>query len=211
MKSGIYNIVNTKSTKYYVGSTIDLRQRWNEHRSQLSKGVHHNKYLQRAWDKDGYDAFVFVVVEYVAKNKLIVVEQSYLDAAFSSGKQYNLCTTAGNSLGMKHSFETKNKMSNAHKGNQCALGYKHTSETKLRIGAVSKGKQYVKGNTFRKGKHHTLETKQRLSELKRRFTSEEANNIRKRILNGEKQTLLANEYKISRGTIYRIINKQGGY
>ena len=211
MISGIYKIINTQSAKYYVGSAVDLRRRWNEHRSQLTNGTHHNKYLQRAWDKDGCQTFEFVVVEYVVTKNLVTVEQQYLDAAFASGKQYNLCPAARSSLGVVVSNKTKQKMSNALKGNKRALGYKHTAESKAKIADASRGKQYVKGNTFRKGKHHSAETKQKLSALRRRCTLEQATSIRKKILNGERQNLIANEYGISTATIYRIIRKQAGY
>ena len=52
MESGIvenciYRIINKTNNKVYIGSTIDSERRELEHLSQLSKGVHINKYLER--------------------------------------------------------------------------------------------------------------------------------------------------------------------
>lgn len=57
----IYTITHIASGKAYVGQTINVRIRWQMHRSDLRKGKHRNAYLQHAWNKYGKDAFVFAV------------------------------------------------------------------------------------------------------------------------------------------------------
>jgi len=32
---GIYKIINKNNGKYYVGSSVDIKERWNEHRRNL--------------------------------------------------------------------------------------------------------------------------------------------------------------------------------
>jgi group I intron endonuclease len=62
---GIYKITCTANDKIYIGSSAHMRQRWNEHRSYLQRGKHHNRHLQFAWNKYGESAFVFGVLELV--------------------------------------------------------------------------------------------------------------------------------------------------
>ena len=53
--------------------------------------------------------------------------------------------------------EYRQKMSNAHKGQQTSLGKKHSEETKKKIGLASKG------NHYRLGKSHGEDVKQQIS------------------------------------------------
>ena len=45
---GIYEIVNRKTNKRYIGSTKSFLNRFNQHRSELEIGIHHNDKLQQA-------------------------------------------------------------------------------------------------------------------------------------------------------------------
>jgi group I intron endonuclease len=62
----IYKIRNVVNGKFYVGSAVDTRTRFRQHRRLLRKNIHHCKHLQAAWNKYGEDAFKFEVVEHVA-------------------------------------------------------------------------------------------------------------------------------------------------
>lgn len=79
MSSGIYKITNTINGRFYIGSAVSISKRWNVHKSQLRNGKHHSATLQRAWNKYGEDAFEFSVVEYVDRERLLEVEQEYID------------------------------------------------------------------------------------------------------------------------------------
>ena len=64
IETGIYAIVHKASGKRYVGQaarTFALRRRSHAH--QLRNGKHHSRYLQRAYNKYGADAFKWVVLE----------------------------------------------------------------------------------------------------------------------------------------------------
>lgn len=118
-KSGIYAIKNTVNGKVYVGSAVNLRQRFISHRSCLKKGTHHSLKLQRAWDKYGSETFVFEVIESVSdKQNLIKCEQYWIDEMVAAGEHtgYNILPVAGSPLGIKCSPETIAKMSESHKG-----------------------------------------------------------------------------------------------
>jgi group I intron endonuclease len=78
-KSGIYKIVNKIDGKYYVGSSQNIKYRWERHKSNLNKNKHWNKHLQNAYNKYGRDNFEYVVIEYVTISELLKTEQVYLD------------------------------------------------------------------------------------------------------------------------------------
>lgn len=81
---GIYKIVNVINGMYYVGSSDNVfgnNGRWREHLNDLKSNRHCNSYLQRAWNKYGANAFTVIIVELVTKEKLLLVEQKYLDVA----------------------------------------------------------------------------------------------------------------------------------
>jgi group I intron endonuclease len=111
-ESGIYEIVNLVNGKRYVGSALNFRQRWHGHRSRLNQGRHHSKYLQASWTKYGEDAFVFRVIEHCGRDVLLEREQHHIDL----GCEYNVSRTAGSPLGVKHSDETRARMSESRRG-----------------------------------------------------------------------------------------------
>lgn len=62
----IYRIRNIVNQKFYVGSTINSKERFRTHRSKLRRGVHHTPHLQAAWNKYGEECFKFEIMEEVA-------------------------------------------------------------------------------------------------------------------------------------------------
>lgn len=46
---GIYCISN--STHFYIGYSIHIKKRWQQHRRKLLKGQHENPFMQRVYDK----------------------------------------------------------------------------------------------------------------------------------------------------------------
>lgn len=153
--SGIYKIVNKIDGKYYVGSTNNFQKRWKSgHKLPLIENRHENSKLQNAWNKHGPENFDCQLVESVEVEKLLEVEQKYLDIARNeTDKCYNLSFIAGKvemtnevrqklskaHTGKKLSEETRKKMSNRMKGVQLTLGYKHTEESKRKIGDWNRG------------------------------------------------------------------------
>ena len=79
MKSGIYQIRNTKDNKIYIGSAVNLNKRKNNHFSHLRRNLHSNKHLQNAFNKHGRNNFIFEVLITCHKSMLIWYEQQFLD------------------------------------------------------------------------------------------------------------------------------------
>lgn len=193
MKTGIYRITNTVNNKFYIGSSKDIKNRWRKHRYDLKHNCHPNQHLQNAWNKYGESVFAFDVIEVCELKKEVILEreQYYIDTL---NPQYNIVPLAGTNLGLKHSEETKikisinnkakteevrKKMSDAHKGK------KHSEETKKRMSDVKKGKlseeTLLKMSVARQGKSSGMlgkvvsdDTKNKISEkLKGKVLSEE--------------------------------------
>lgn len=112
-QSGIYEILNTVNGKRYIGSAVKLSARWNKHRGELRKHIHHNAPLQQAWDKYGEAAFKFLPILTCARSMLYFYEQQLLDKV---KPEYNVSLDAKQPmLGRKHSEETKQQMSRTAK------------------------------------------------------------------------------------------------
>src|SRR5258708_22007982 len=109
--SGIYRITCTVTGKIYIGSAMNLRNRWNDHRQHFHGKNHPNKKLQNAWYKYGEQAFTFEVLELVLPMSLTAREQYWFKKLKPFGnKGFNIAPIAGSSLGLKHSAETREKL-----------------------------------------------------------------------------------------------------
>lgn len=139
MKSGIYCIKHIASEKVYIGSAVNIKNRWQNHKAALRNSRHHSKKMQRAWDKYGEKAFVFSVLEIVPdKNNLIEREQYWLNKYQSARCGYNCRPTAGSNLGHKDSDEVRAKKSLVHKG------VKKSKEHVAKVAAALRGKKGVR-------------------------------------------------------------------
>jgi len=77
---GTYFIKNLLNNKFYVGHSVNINQRFNSHKSALRKNKHHNKHLQRAWNKYGENNFEFEIYKICnTEIESIEIEQYYID------------------------------------------------------------------------------------------------------------------------------------
>ena len=115
-KCGIYIILNTKNRMIYIGQAEDIRVRQLEHKRELNKSVHHNRYLQAAWNKYGESVFKFETLEYCTIEKLDEREQHYLDVYIPKGICYNIAKNATAPMrGIKHTEKSLEKMRQVQK------------------------------------------------------------------------------------------------
>jgi len=91
---GIYTVTNAVSGTVYVGQARNIRKRWEVHRSTLESGNHRNRYLQRAWNKYGAEAFRFEVLvnlsEVMADELALRLNQEEIEALKRFPDTYNL-------------------------------------------------------------------------------------------------------------------------
>lgn len=166
--TGIYCIENIETGKKYIGQSVDIENRWNLHKQQLKGNRHYNKYLQRAWNKYGENAFTFSVLEKCEEKQLDEKERYYISLykAFSEG--YNLTEGGEGTRGYKHTDEYKNHM------RYIFTGRTFSEETLLRMSNARKGKtqtitpKYIEGRKRAaeklKGKSFSEEHRKKLSE-----------------------------------------------
>ena len=148
--SGIYEIVNRENGKRYIGSAVHLERRKTEHFGNLRKGKHRNRHLQSAYAKYGENSFVFSVLEYCGKERLIEREQFYIDVLCP---EYNIAPRAGSNFGIRFSAEVRAKISASkigkkfsaeHRANIGAakIGTRATAETRAKMSAAKAGKKH---------------------------------------------------------------------
>jgi len=193
MTCGIYAIINQVNGKFYVGSACNIKRRWYNHRRDLKKGIHGNKHLRNAWNKYGEGSFYFGVLEPV-KNKedLLNREQYWMDEL---QPEYNILPTAGSPLGFKWTEESKQKQSEANKGEKNPM-FGRTGE---------KNPMW--------GKHPICseETKQKLSEINKGENSSKYKRAKRWEYNGKSKPLSdwAREYGLDPRHIQTRVNTQG--
>lgn len=137
---GIYSITNRINGKQYFGSTCDWYCRRKAHLSYLRRGIHHSRYLQRAWNKHSEDAFELSIELHVHQPFLRWVEQIYID---SNDEGYNEAKRANNPMiGRKHTAESRLKMSLSQKGKKHPWGAAAIS--KVNAARICTGRGYFK-------------------------------------------------------------------
>jgi group I intron endonuclease len=98
---GIYKITNLVNDKVYIGESLDIYRRWDEHREDLNNNSHHSYKLQDDWNKYGEDNFKFEIVtvlnedinKFIDKYILLVYEDKYTKEYNSINNGYNIENT----------------------------------------------------------------------------------------------------------------------
>lgn len=78
-KSGIYQIKNCTTGKFYVGSSKNIYYRIRRHLSDLRKGKHANPILTNAFNKYGEDDFEAIILEEVSIVDLLKREEYWIN------------------------------------------------------------------------------------------------------------------------------------
>lgn len=186
IRSGVYQILNTKNNKRYIGSSINVYSRMKVHKKLLEKNSHENSKLQRAYNKYKSSSFIFEPVQFVrVRSSLTEREQYWIDNLDSVRNGYNICPKAESSLGVKHSKETRKKHSLRTRG---------------------------EGNPMY-GKHHSEEAKRKISEFRKTFAYPESFRAKmSRITSGENNPMYGrNHKKKSRDEIAMKLAYRGGH
>lgn len=191
-KIGVYQILNTVTGRCYVGSTVDIRRRWIEHRTNLNCHRHHTIGLQRAWDKYGQAAFAFSILELTAPGDLLAREQHWIDALKAYGRGYNGRPLATSNLGHPTSDETRRKIGEAHRAaghrpareaielaRQKNLGRSLSPEHRAKMSAAHRGRvdrpewraAAIAANT---GAKRSPEARARMREARLRYLAQQA-------------------------------------
>jgi len=190
---GIYKIANTENGKIYIGSSTCISRRFKQHIKCLKGGYHRNKYLQQSFNKHGIGCFKFTILEECNLENLLELETNYI-LKFNSFKReigYNILIDASHSrLGVKHSLETKNKISLIQKGKKLSLDHK-----KIVV------KNLINWSIF------TDEQKESMREKKRIFSEQDKQNIIQLYKCGATQREITSKYNCSKTTTNKLFKE----
>lgn len=181
--SGIYRIESKiKPERIYIGSSVNIGNRWVCHLSNLRLNKHGSIKLQNHCNKYGIDDLIFTIITECEKEDLIKTEQSFLN---SYNPYFNTRIFAENNFGIKRSFQYKKKMSESKKGkkrkpftdkakknmSEVRKGHFVSEETRRKIGEANK-KRIISEETrdkfknripYNKGKKMSEEQKEKIS------------------------------------------------
>ena len=101
MTIGIYRITNNTNDLSYIGESLNIERRWDEHINDLNNKSHHSYKLQDAWNRYGKDNFTFEILEeverlsqtYKTTMRLIYIEDQYINKYDSLRNGYNVENT----------------------------------------------------------------------------------------------------------------------
>lgn len=179
---GVYKISNLLSDRYYIGYSKNINKRFCVHRCKLKKSCHDNIFLQRAYNLDGEDKFIYEIIHRCNTEKEAKeIELQYLTDLSIRDKLYNLnYNNSGGDLMTHHPdkksirekilkscAETMSKMSSEERKEKYGkngekngmYGKTHTEEARKIFSEVHTG------NSYCKGKKASDETKKKFSEI----------------------------------------------
>ena len=233
---GIYAFQNSENKKIYAGSSKAINTRIRSHINMLKNNSHHSPHLQHAWN-NGASFNLLILESFEDESILIEREQNWMNyfQSYNDSFGYNISPTAGNTLGVTPSEETRLKMSKAGKGR------KFTSEHKRKISIANKGKKlspehiakmserqkgYVMPESTKEkirnsckgkndGRKHTVEARIKISKARkgttkkdRKLSESDIRNIRIMLENGERQLDISKKFNVAKSLIYSIHHKK---
>lgn len=183
--TGIYMITfgNDENAHYYIGQSVALERRKNDHLNKLKNGTHENTYMQRVFNKYGEKSMTFEILCKCSADKLDELEEYYIFTmqTFVGDGMRGLNLNTGGNGNHNISEETRKKMSEAKrmrivtaetkaKLSKLHKGKPLSEEHKQKISEALKGTGHLKGKGtgHLKGKTLSEEHKQKISETRRR-------------------------------------------
>jgi group I intron endonuclease len=203
MKTGIYKILNTINNKIYIGSAIDIKKRWRDHKWYLKKNKHHNLHLQSSWNKYGENSFEFSILLECTVDQLLILEKEEIKKynSFNKNYGYNVNDPEHKFLNRKHTEKTKQILSYQKLGNKNPMfgkcGIKHPKFNK-KMSIESRLKMSIS--------HKGIPTNRQTNV---KLCKEDIIDIRNKFFNEFiSQPKIALEYNVSYTTINKIITRK---
>ena len=154
MICSIYKVTCKTNGKNYIGFALNYRKRLKAHKRCYVK---YNYKFYKAIIKYGWNNFDWCVI-YQSKDKeytLNVMEQYFIQLYDSIKNGYNTTLGGGGTLGLKHTTETKNKISSTHKGKVISIEQKE--KQKISLNKLFKSNEYIHPNTGIKRSKETIQ------------------------------------------------------
>ena len=193
--AGVYQIRNMLNGKIYIGSSVNLNKREQEHRSALNNNRHHSIHLQRAWKKYGEVNFEFETLITCHLSMCLWYEQQFLDQWEPEYNNNPVAAVPPSQRGKIHihTEQQRKKMSLAAVGNKKNVGRIHTAVARKNMMGSNLG------NKAFLGKRHSIEARSKmcLNRPNRKLTFENVREIRERISLGETLTSIAQSFGVT--------------
>lgn len=179
---GVYKIANVKSGRYYIGYSTHIVRRFYVHKSKLRGNCHDNIFLQRAYNLDGEDSFIFEIIHKCnTEEEAKEIELTYLTNIDIREQIYNLnYNNSGGDLLTNHPNKEaiREKILLAHSNTISKMSLEERKQKYGKFGEKNGmyGKTHSeearkifsethKGNSHRTGKKASEKTKKALSEV----------------------------------------------
>lgn len=185
----IYGIKNKTTGFIYIGKTINVKNRFTRHKTQLKHNKHKNIHLQRSYNKHGAECFEYFVIESCGIEELHLREQYWID--YYKDTIYNQEKYVLDDIGIHNSF----------------FGKHHTSETKKKM-SVLKQTVYIGPNNPNFGNKQPLKVRLKMVENNSGtiLTEVDIPIIADLLRNGVPHKDIAIRFHVSRTQITRISN-----
>lgn len=117
-KAGVYLIRNKKDKRVYFGQSFNVFKRITAHKGALRSNRHHNKFLQRAYNKYGRKTFEFSVLMLLPPNRetLDIWERFFIASYQSYDANYGYNLTYGGENRKEYTKQTRERISKIRKG-----------------------------------------------------------------------------------------------
>lgn len=115
MSTGIYLLINKINGKKYFGQTIDLERREKQY---FNQGAFPNDHLKNSFNKYGKENFEFQIIKYCKEKYLDRFEKLYIRVYDTQNREKGYNKESGGNLNKHLSDETKQKLSESHKGQE---------------------------------------------------------------------------------------------
>ena len=150
-KAGIYLFTNLTNGKRYIGSSDNLKRRFLQYLSNYYLLTHKSMPICLGLLKHGYSNFSLAILEYCKISDLLIREKHHCNLL---QPEYNIALDPGAPfLGRKHTEESRQRMSDAKKGENNPMhgktgeasplfGKKLSDETKKKISGALAGENH---------------------------------------------------------------------
>lgn len=146
MGIGIYMIQNMCNNKVYIGQSIDIERRWNDHKYKLNNNKHENLHLQDSFNKYGESNFVFSILCECETDQLNDLEIYYIDKYKSYNSKYGYNLTFGGDYNFAFNDDTIIKMRKSHQYEYVSvLQYSLDKEFICKYESLSDASRAIKG------------------------------------------------------------------
>ena len=136
---GVHAIINKRNSKKYIGESMNISRRWEEHKRDLNLNCHNNYKLQNDWNKFGEDNFEFRVLITLSPNIDVMEKYILLYTESKIIKQYNT---------IKEGYNIEDSYNEVYNGNKEIEGIKDKSKLKIIEKWFSEGRFKLSGSVM---------------------------------------------------------------